>query len=176
MGAETSGDTEHWRLAAAAYEAEPWARGTLITHESMKRFMGLPVVDAAEVAGDEYQRLRLEYTRQVEALREWLATEYQIKLVNIHGKGYRLVLVEEHVSVSNREAREGLNRALSDWAGDLHNAPVDEMTDSQRKALDDSRARLVSVRNNMRKELRGLPTRPPAALPSHEEQDGSDKS
>lgn len=134
--------------------------------------MGLPIVDPTRVRGDEYQRARLEYARQVEFLKAYLLQEHQVLLVSAHAKGYRLVLVDEHVSVTNHDARDALNSALNDWNSRLHNAPVDEMTDAERKELDDSGARLAAVRNNMRKELRGMTTRPPAALPPKTEEGG----
>ncbi len=170
---QTTGDTEPWRLAVSAYEADPWPRGTVVLHADLKAMMGIPIVEPSRVRGDEYQRHRLLYTGQVERLKAYLLQEHQVLLVSQHAQGYRVVPVEDHVHVTNTDARDQLNSAINTWNSRLHNAPVDQMTDAERRALDDSACRLAAVRNNMRKELRGM-AKPPAELPPHEE-DGGEK-
>ena len=145
-----------WREALRRFVAAGFKPGDVIAHDWFYESFGLDRPHPTTPLG-EAEPVRLEYLRQLSALRQALLSDHKTDLASKPGVGYEVVPPAEQSSRAWQEGKQEVYAALRRMRARMVNVDVARLTDEQRSAYADDLARSAAMRNAVRHGRRALP-------------------
>lgn len=141
-----------WREAVDAFIAAGFAPGDVIKHIWFyDAFHLVPPANCRTV--QDAQQSQLRYLSNIDALKAELLEEHQIALRSARGVGYEIVPPSEQTSWAMDEARQDFRKVLRTSTARLAYIQLECLTDAEKKANLDARAKLAFFKKEARKSL-----------------------
>lgn len=140
-----------WRQAERDLLARGLAAGAVIEVEWLHQAFG---IRRAETIA-QHKKNELLFLQQFDQLRTSLLERHNIMLRAVHGVGYAVIPPERQTDVAMKDRQREIKAAMRKLASEVSHIALDQLTDEQRKANADARARVAGMGAMFRKRLTG---------------------
>lgn len=140
-----------WRQAEHDLLARGLAAGAVIETEWLHEAFG---IRRAETIA-QHKKNELLFLQQFDQLRTSLLERHNIMLRSVQGVGYAVIQPEHQTAVAMKDREREMKAAIRKLASEITHVALEQLTDEQRKANADARAKVAGMGAMFRKRLKG---------------------